>query len=658
MAARRAVLPGQQKPPKMRELANPGGLGFVQAAKTREHDISVRAASEGRVTVDVGQILDKYELLEKVGQGGMAVVYRGLDRSLKREVAVKVLHKHLAEHQEARDRFEREAHAVAKLRHENILEIFDFSGGKSDESYIVTEFIDGQTLKQFVTDHVLEFPEVAAMIAVQVCKALGHAHSLGILHRDIKPENIMIRNDGVVKLMDFGISQMLDLQRMTVTGQLLGSPAYMSPEHVEGGQLDFRTDVFAVGIVLYQLITNQLPFQGKNPHEILKRIAEGRHPDIRQVNPRVGKQLGAIVSRALEREQKDRFDDVSQMLAALERYLEGSGLTNHREELARFFAAPVSYEMALRARLVDHLTRRGRELLVNEPAVAIELFDRVLTIDPDNAPVLAEIDKLSRRRRTLHLGLLALGVVAAAGAAYGVRAWMQADEPAAIAAATLDPADAGAAMIDPLAADASLGLAPDASALTPGRRDAGTPPDGRTSLTVPVIDRRPRPDARARRPARADASVAAAPALRRVTLSAFPPNNAEYRVDGGPWQPLTGGRVDFEAAAGTGAVDIRNPTCCEEERVAIPPGAGPHRLHVQLGWLPARITPTCEVADASVQVAGGPARLGRAKTVPIGKQATGEREVEVVFFTGDGKLSKQQITVQYGEDREVTCSFD
>jgi serine/threonine-protein kinase len=218
----------------------------------------------------------------------MAVVYRGLDRSLKRHVAVKVLHRHLADHDEARDRFEREAHAVAKLRHENILEIFDYSGKAGGESYIVTEFIDGKTLKQSVTDHPPKFAEIGAMIVVQICRALVHAHGQGVLHRDVKPENVMIRSDGVVKLTDFGISQMVDAQRMTVTGQLLGSPAYMSPEHVEGRPLDFRTDVFAAGIVLYQLTVGKLPFEGKNPHEILKRIAECRFGDPRQLNPRVG----------------------------------------------------------------------------------------------------------------------------------------------------------------------------------------------------------------------------------------------------------------------------------------------------------------------------------------------------------------------------------
>ncbi len=144
------------------------------------------------MTTGIRQILDKYELLEKVGQGGMAIVYRGLDTTLRRQVAVKVLHRHLADHKEARDRFEREAQAVAKLRHENILEIFDFSGVESEDSYIVTEFIDGQTLKQFISEHQIRFPEIGAMISLQVWRSLSQALSLGVLHRDVMPVNIMI----------------------------------------------------------------------------------------------------------------------------------------------------------------------------------------------------------------------------------------------------------------------------------------------------------------------------------------------------------------------------------------------------------------------------------------------------------------------------------
>ncbi|HEY8926569.1 MAG TPA: serine/threonine-protein kinase, partial [Polyangia bacterium] len=185
----------------------------------------------------------RYRLIEEVGQGGMAIVYRAKDDSLKREVAIKVLHRHLSAEPESKARLEREAQAVAKLRHDNILEIFDYSGADASSSYIVTELIHGETLKQFLARRSIGHPEVASLITAELCGALVHAHGMGIIHRDVKPENVMIRNDGLLKLMDFGIAQVLDLERMTVTGQLLGSPAYMAPELIEGKPLDVRTDV-------------------------------------------------------------------------------------------------------------------------------------------------------------------------------------------------------------------------------------------------------------------------------------------------------------------------------------------------------------------------------------------------------------------------------
>src|SRR3954469_25152475 len=373
-------------------------------------DILVMAGSSE--LIQVGQVLDKYELLERVGQGGMAIVYRGIDRSLKRTVAIKVLHKHLADYQEARDRFEREAQAVAKLRHENILEIFDYAAKEESEAYIVTEFIDGQTLKQFVTERPIAYPEVGAMIMLQVARALAHAHAAGILHRDVKPENIMIRSDGVVKLMDFGISHMVDLERLTVTGQLLGSPAYMAPEHVEGRPLDFRTDVFAVGIVLYQLTVGKLPFEGKNPHEVLKRIAECKFVDPRTANPRIGNRLGRIILKAMAAQPNDRFPAIGEMVSALDAYLDESGIPTDKlaGELARYFKAPVPYEQALKDRLLDALARRGQKLLTDgDQAPALDVFDRVLTIDPQNEKVLSILDRINRRARLKTVGLAVLG---------------------------------------------------------------------------------------------------------------------------------------------------------------------------------------------------------------------------------------------------------
>ncbi len=594
------------------------------------------------MTIGVGQILDKYELLEEVGHGGMAVVYRGLDRSLRRTVAVKVLHRHLADHQEARDRFEREAQAVAKLRHENILEIFDFSGQDSGESYIVTEFIDGQTLKQFITTHPIQHPEIAALIVAQVAKALKHAHGLGILHRDVKPENIMVRNDGMVKLMDFGIAQMIDLQRMTVTGQLLGSPAYMSPEHVEGKQLDFRTDVFAMGILLYQLACGELPFVGKNPHEILKKIAECRFKPAQQCSPRVGKELDAIIAKAMAREPDSRYRDVAEMLVALEKYLETSGLADQHTELQQFFAAPASYELALRARLIDALLRRARAELDHNHAAALELCNRVLVLDPANRDVMQLIDRMSRRRRLGRMALLAGGVAVLGGVVLAARALWPAggDDDDALVADLHDAAvlDAGA--------DATVVAAAPPDAAPPG------PPDAAVKVAV-----RDRPDARVRDPKppreKPDAGVVEIkPRMRDVFLTVGPKYaGSEYSIDGGPWQPVRSRTTTLQVGPSSTTISVRHP-CCADETARLPDQGGP--LSVNLNWQPGRLLLKCDVADVSVRYDKKPARLGTEMVIPI-TSTLGTETGKVEFFTAGGTIAETRAIIKPGELTTITC---
>ena len=216
----------------------------------------------------------------------MAVVYRAQDETLKREVAIKVLHQHLAGEPESNARLEREAQAVAKLRHENILEIFDYSGPGSARATSSPSSSTGRRSSSSSTDRPLGFPEVAALIARRGLPRARARAPLGVIHRDVKPENVMIRKDGLIKLMDFGIAQILDFERMTVTGQLLGSPAYMAPELIEGKPLDFRTDVFSVGIMLYLLATGELPFRGQEPARgAASGSPRGSSADPRTVNP-------------------------------------------------------------------------------------------------------------------------------------------------------------------------------------------------------------------------------------------------------------------------------------------------------------------------------------------------------------------------------------
>jgi len=588
----------------------------------------------GATLIQVGQVLDKYELLERVGQGGMAIVYRGLDRTLKRTVAVKILHKHLSDYQEARDRFEREAQAVAKLRHENILEIFDYAAKEGSESYIVTEFIDGHTLKQFVTDRPITFPEIGAMILLQVCRALAHAHAGGILHRDVKPENIMIRSDGVVKLMDFGISHMVDLERLTVTGQLLGSPAYMAPEHVEGRPIDFRTDVFAAGIVLYQLTVGKLPFEGKNPHEVLKRIAECKFVDPRQANPRIGNRLGRIILRAMAAAPGDRFPAIGDMVSALEAYLEESGLAKDKvvSELARYFATPAPYEHALKERLIDHLARRGQELLDGDRAAALDVFDRVLTIDPENAKVLDILDGLSRRTRLKHV---ALGLGAAALIAGGWTAYLRLGPTES--APVLDPPSIGRVAVGehhveheiapPPAIDAPEAAPGDAAPLAV-MRDAG---EHAVAL---------------------DGPPAAVGVPTQVHVS--PSSDSEYRRDGErDWHPVPAdGLIALTLEHDTRLV-VRNRTgCCQEEGDDIHPGDD---ATIALSFLPAHIIPKCSVPRVAVQVDGTGASVGERFAILFGKTIDTSKQVKVEFLGEHVDPTPLTVTVHASQDQEVAC---
>ncbi len=330
----------------------------------------------------------------------MAVVYRAQDETLRREVAVKVLHPHLLAEAESRARLQREARAVAKLNHDGILQIFDYSGDDALSSYIVTEFIDGQTLKQFLANRKLPVPELAALIVLEVGDALAHAHSLGIIHRDVKPENVMVRKDGAIKLMDFGVAQVVDLERMTVTGQILGSPAYMAPEVLDGKTLDFRSDIFSLGVMLYQMATGVLPFAGKNPHEVLKRIGEGRFADPRTVSPRVSDHLAKVIARSLARNPNDRYPRIALMLDDLCTYVVDAGLENPREELRQYFTAPETYEKGLDHRLATALVASGqREQATGRTARALELWNRALALEPENPTVLAELRRLERGAR-------------------------------------------------------------------------------------------------------------------------------------------------------------------------------------------------------------------------------------------------------------------
>jgi serine/threonine-protein kinase len=283
-------------------------------------------------TASLQRSLDKYELCEELGHGGMATVYRARDLRLGREVALKVIHRHLRENREVASRFASEALAVAKLKHPNIVEVYDVSAEGDEERYLVVELVRGMTLRQLLTERRQLPAEIAAAIGLEVCAGLSHAHRHGVVHRDVKPENVLIQIDAGrsggsdqeheqdrarIKLADFGIAKLLDAQGVTSTGQVLGSPAHMAPEQIEGGDVDCRADVFGVGVLLYECMVGKLPFDGSNPAQVLRRVLEGTFTAPDRARPTVGAQFGAILSKALAQQAAHRFADTTELAQAL-----------------------------------------------------------------------------------------------------------------------------------------------------------------------------------------------------------------------------------------------------------------------------------------------------------------------------------------------------
>lgn len=335
----------------------------------------------------VGRHIGRYRILEQLGQGGMSVVYKGLDTTLDREVAVKVLHPHLSGRQESRKRLEREAKAVARLHHPNILEVFDFSGEAASEAYLVTEYIRGQTLRQFITDETLQPPEIAAMVVHELASALAHAHEAGILHRDLKPENVMVREDGVLKLMDFGIAKILDRdEKMTMTGALVGSPAHMAPEIIEGEEAGAEADVFSLGTMLYLFSTGKLPFTAPNTTATLKKILDCVYDDPRQVVATVSDELAEIIGQCLQRQPAARFATAGKLRDALAEYLATIGLTRPHEELAKFFLEPRGYRKDLSPRITGALLATAEKAIADKKSArAMSALNQVLAHEPSNA---------------------------------------------------------------------------------------------------------------------------------------------------------------------------------------------------------------------------------------------------------------------------------
>jgi len=478
----------------------------------------------------------------------MATVYRARDRRLGREVAVKVIHHHLRENSEVAARFVSEARAVAKVKHPNIVEVYDVSDADESERYLVQELVRGTTLRQLIAQHGHLPAEVAAAIAVEIAAALEHAHGLGVIHRDMKPENVLVEmpTEGEseveapqaarIKITDFGIAKLLDVQGVTSTGQVLGSPAHMAPEQIEGGDVSASADVFGLGVLLYESLVGKLPFDGKNPAQVLRRVLDGSFTPADRALPTVGAGLSRIVGRALARDAADRYQSARAMGEELKEELARLGFSDLRREIWAFLRDSAGYHRDYEPRLVAELCKSAHAARASKDFVgAAALFNRALAFRPDDSELLRQVAQIARgesvRRAARRGAVVLLAVGAATGIVSGGVAWMRARPAATTSSGTAEPRP------NAIAAEPKASANVTTAAVSASAEPRRAPPE---------VVRRPghvttRPSA-----------SAAAPELSTVRVLVDGPKNATVKIDGqeivwfGPPHELSVGPHTFQ----------------------------------------------------------------------------------------------------------------
>ena len=347
--------------------------------------------------------IGKYEIQGELGEGGMGVVYKGFDRAIARNVAIKAINKASVDAQELKyilERFRVEAQAVGRLAHPRIVQIYDY--GEDDETaYIVMELINGKTLRQHLAQEAsYEIREIGEIID-QVLQGLGHAHSEGVIHRDIKPGNIMINSDGRIKICDFGIAR-IDSSNLTQVGEILGTPYYMAPEQFIGAAVDRPADLYSVGVIAYELLTGRKPFAGKN-YEVMQQVLNELPADPSQLNPALSPLMDRVLQKALAKKPGDRFQSAREFAEAFREAIAAT-LATAANATVPPPAAPDSAALLSAARL---LSTNSMKAASSAPAAfsgdsAISLDEsvkkaRVLLID-DEERILTALKSLFRDR--------------------------------------------------------------------------------------------------------------------------------------------------------------------------------------------------------------------------------------------------------------------
>lgn len=576
-------------------------------------------------------VVRKYELLEEIGHGGMATVYRAWDPRLERSVAVKIIHRHLRENTEVAGRFLAEARASARLKHPNVVQVFDVADDEEPERYLVAELVRGETLRSVLKAMAPLPAEIAAAIVHQLCLGLAHAHEQGIVHRDVKPENVLLEvrervatsEDAAVasgesmapgsrrgppsrttnaeiriKLTDFGIAKMMDAHGMTMTGQVLGSPSHMAPEQIDGSEISARTDVFGLGVIFYECCVGHLPFEGTNPAQILRRVLEGKFEAAVSERPEVGEAWSRMISSALLRDPSMRTASPNLLATQIEEEFAALELGNCAGWIEFMLRDAVGCRKALTEHLVPILLRQGEQAFSRgERSVAAGALNRAQALDPDNREVMtryAELTRLSRRRARLRRALLpaiSVALLIALGLSWRVSSrWRDqveiGREPAAM------PLEGD---VETAARAAGKPRDPSGAEVTPKLEALnGRDPRERVGTQAAVASREPALKEQQDRTLSTGTN-----GLRRKVQFSVLPSGAQLELDGAPF-PWFGRTEELTVGQHRIRAQVPGSNCCETliESVQVEPATDPRQVQRVVLRLPLR--------PAVVTVVNGP----------------------------------------------------
>ncbi len=349
----------------------------------------------------INRTIKDYEITELIATGGMAAIYKATQRSSGQTVAIKILHGHLAQDKDFITRFEREARAAADLKHQNIIDILGY-GHAEGVYYIAMQYVDGKSLKELINSTRFMPHDIALAIVYEICQGIEHAHQKGVVHRDIKPANILVDKDGNVKITDFGLAQAQDLTSITVTGAIVGTPAYMSPEQAAGKKIDIRSDIFSLGVVVYEMVTGTKPFHGDSYSSVIHAILTTPAPKPIEANPVLSAKIDAIIQKMLKKDMDKRYQNINQVSDAIYSHFRAQNIEVSHKQIGLFIHDPqlISDNMIQEAKEI--YSKRGLYYLSRGKANvddAIDAFTKVQYLDPSDEQAKNHLAALRRKKK-------------------------------------------------------------------------------------------------------------------------------------------------------------------------------------------------------------------------------------------------------------------